>query len=1056
MSKRDILCVMVCLCGPTAIAWSAEDGLVAEWRFDEGKGTVARDSSGNGRDAAIHGATWVKQGGGHALSLDGKDDYVLFDKGRPLGLTGPVTVEAWVKPMAEAGDTIAILLGQDLSSYLLTFYATDRCYWYIGAGANSINARVKLYEWNHVVATFDGKRMTLWLDGRQAAGRDSAAKEYPKRDKFTMSTANPDLPHFKGLLDNVRVYDRALTAEEVTAHHGREAGAHGAALPKQGGEGSKADSTRFFETHANQIDVVERDDRILFANRKVGLEFRRSDRGFQLSRLYGIAARQDFLTQAKAEEFRDLFGIRMTLDPKHVGTDKRGTTEQGLLADGAMERMAGDAFIITPQPGKSVSWRCEEGDAESVLHLEWKGLDVRENKGVIDVAVKVALRGEDPLSRWRIDVRNRSGRYGIERVRFPNLSLAPIGKATDNVFIYPKWRGGLLEDPFNGPAGLGENYHKGGAYYPYYVNMQFYALYNKGSSQGIYLGTFDPKPNMIHFRIANTASEIAWSAGHFPPNITFSDEDYSLPYDCVVGPFAGDWYDACQIYRQWAVKQTWCGKGKLATRADVPTWRKETPLVFYTQMADSANGTHSQDENLTIAADHFREWLKWAGLKLPIHWYAWHKFDPGLTTQNVPFGSRRQINRPGTRWTGLPTTHGTFGNYPKVPALGEFAAECKSLRDAGGMVLPYVCLAIYDPGADQDAPYATAAGPHMARDLYGSLLLYRNLGWLPCVHTRWWRDRLKETCELLLDRENVGGFYLDVMHGMANAPCYWTPHGHSAAGGSSTTEGMHGLAREIRDAVKAKDPEAVTTGEDATENMIDVTDSLFYQRSLWPENKAPLFATVYQDYASRYGGGELSVDPGYAGRYKHAWAPGAFFIECASLFVEGAQIGRLRLRPRDMILSFQEPGHKEMIGFLGRMVGYYKQETARKFLVYGQLMRPVEFAAPSPIPMLPYTSYEVTAKAGARFPALMSGVFRCDDGELGIFVVNAGSEEVKFQVDVDPTRHGMPPGTIVDMDTISPEGASRQALNKVKGIVRLQASLPGHHMTMFRLKPTVR
>lgn len=157
-----------------------------------------------------------------------------------------------------------------------------------------------------------------------------------------------------------------------------------------------------------------------------------------------------------------------------------------------------------------------------------------------------------------------------------------------------------------------------------------------------------------------------------------------------------------------------------------------------------------------------------------------------------------------------------------------------------------------------------------------------------------------------------------------------------------------------------------------------------------------------------------------------------------------------------MILSFQEPGHKGMIDFLGRMVGYYKREVARKFLVYGQLMRPAKFAALSPMPMLPYTSYEVTAKSGAEFPALMSGVFRYDDGELGLFVVNAGSEEVKFQLDVDPTRHGMPAGAIVNVYTISPAGASRQVLNKVKGIVPLEASLSGRHITMFRLKPTVR
>ena len=157
-----------------------------------------------------------------------------------------------------------------------------------------------------------------------------------------------------------------------------------------------------------------------------------------------------------------------------------------------------------------------------------------------------------------------------------------------------------------------------------------------------------------------------------------------------------------------------------------------------------------------------------------------------------------------------------------------------------------------------------------------------------------------------------------------------------------------------------------------------------------------------------------------------------------------------------MSLSFQKPGHKGMIDFLGRMVGYYKQETAKKFLVYGQLMRPMEFAVPSPMPMLQYTSYEVTAKAGGEFPALMSGVFGSEDGELGIFIVNAGTRDLEFQAELDPARHGMAADTIVDVDTFAPDGTSRQVLSKAKGIVPLKGSLPGHHMTMFRLKPTGR
>ena len=1030
---------LLCMTAPAARAAGA-DGLLAEWNFDGGKGDVARDASGNGRDAKIFGATRVKQGGGLAVSLDGVDDYVAFVPGSPLELTGPVSVEAWIKPTRKAKG-LAVLLGQDLHSYLLGFNATDHINWYIGAGGNSISAKVKLHKWNHVAATFDGERMTLWVNGRQAAGRKSKFTSYPKRDHFIMATkGRPDLPHFKGALDNVRVYSRALSKADVVAHITKEARTYGIKVRARGGAPSAA-STQFFKTHAGVIAAEETKDAILFANRRVGLEFLRSKGGFELNRLYGVAEDQDFLTGGRLVGARDLFEVVMTLDPKHVGRDDRLKEKGGLF--GIMAEMAGDAFTIGSQGAKSVSWRREGDDAESTLHLEWKRINVRENKAALDVHVTVTLRAGDPLSYWRINVTNRSKRYGIERVRFPILPLAPIGDAKDNAFIHPTGRGCLVEDPFGQATGFGRHYNTRGAFYPHNFNMQFQALYNKESGTGIYVATRDSTPHLMNIQIANTPSEITWRPGHFPPNITFSEEDYALPYDCVAGPFRGDWFDACTIYREWAVKQSWCRKGPLSKRGDVPKWYKEAPLIFYTALSDSAEGTHSADENLTIAAEHFREILKWAGVKLPLNLYTWHDYDPTLTVSNVPFNSRRMINAPG-RWTNLPSTYEPYGNYPKAPAMLKLSAECKRLRELGGMVCPYLGLEIFDQGPTENAPYAAEAKPNITRDLYGALRTWAGLRqWQPCSQTPWWRERLKETCVLMLQRENVGGFYLDVMQGCA-LPCYWTPHGHSAAGGDSMTTGMHGLCETIYDAIKAQDPEAITTGENTAENMIDVTDGIL-GNTLAPENTVPIFAAVYQDYIPRYG---LEMSAGLND---------AFFMESASLFLEGAQVGRFRLRPRSSSLSLHKPEQKELFDFLALLVGYYKQDAAKKFLTYGRLMRPVEFCEPAPMPMLSFHHSSYVYNNGViELPALMTGVFRSEDGELGVFMVNASGEELAFQAEVDLVRHGLPKDVVVDVDRLEADGTSRKVLGKAKGVVSLKGSLPGHQVTMFRLKPTAR
>jgi len=1033
MLRLGLSFTVVCL---SSISSAAEpQGLLAEWMLDEGAGDVAHDSSGNGRDAKVYGASWVRQGDGFALSLDGPDAYVECGENQALGVTGPVTVEAWIKPMGEPRSD-AHLLGVGMSGYAMTHYR-DRLCWYVGHGKppNWLGVKLTSGQWSHVAATFGDQRMSVWVNGQEVASRKTEVKTYPLDGSFHMSSkARPGIAKFRGVLDNVRVYNRVLAREEILARLKTEGAAHGIEVYATEDAALEA-ATRFFKTHPNEIDLTEQGDSILFANRRIGLAFQRAGGSIQLTRLYGIAEEQDYLSGGVVVGFRDIFNVVMTLDPKWSRRDERGGTEGSTM--GVIDEMAGESFPVGSQRCRSVSWRKKGTATESVLEFEWKGIDVREDKGVVDVSVTVTLRGGDPLSYWRINVRNRGSRYGIERVNFPNLNLRPIGEADETMFLYPQNRGCLVRNPLENAT----RFHR---YYPHNLNMQFQALYNRQSGKGIYLGTRDPMPSLMSLQIASTRSEIAWRLSHFPPNITFAEEDFTLPYDCVAGPFQGDWFDARQIYREWAVEQSWCRKGPLTTRRDIPEWYKEAPLYFYsfqTSVAvsrDSAEGARSPslDASIPLAADHLREFLKWTGMRLPINWYGWKNYTPGLTTYDVPFNRYRVRNQ--GRWAGLPCENAHDGNYPKIGAWPNFSAECKRLRQDGGMVCPYVALEIFNQGPTENSPYAAEARPHIARDLFGNMRTWGvETSWNPCGWTQWWRNRMRETCVLLMERENVGGFYLDVMQGSC-LPCYWTPHGHSAAGGNSMTEAMHGLTEYVFDAVKAKDPEAIITGENSAENMIDVIDGILI-RTLAPENTAPILAAVYQDYIKRYGL-EITVGKG-----------DAFFIECGSLFVEGMQIGRLRLRPRDNTLSFQKPEHKEMIDFLGRVVGYYKQGTAKKFLVYGRLMRPLEFREPSPMPMLSYTSPYCSGEG--QFPALMSGAFRSEDGELGIFVVNASRQDLDFRADVDLTRHGIPKGAIVDVDTFAPDGTSRQVLSTAKGIVPLKGSLRGHYMTMFQVKP---
>ena len=74
---------------------------IAHWKFDEGEGSTAYDSTDNDNDGTIHGATWTTGKHGTALSFDGVDDYVEVTGSdssiSPLKITDTLTIEVWVK-----------------------------------------------------------------------------------------------------------------------------------------------------------------------------------------------------------------------------------------------------------------------------------------------------------------------------------------------------------------------------------------------------------------------------------------------------------------------------------------------------------------------------------------------------------------------------------------------------------------------------------------------------------------------------------------------------------------------------------------------------------------------------------------------------------------------------------------------------------------------------------------------------------------------------------------------------------------------------------------------
>ena len=151
----------------------AGKGLVADYAFRSSGGgdTTLRDESGRENHGAIHGATWRRGEKAFRLVFDGENDYVDCGAGASLDLRKAATVEVWVKPETDPLVEVGIA-GKHFSNYALTLYR-GAYWWYISSGSNQVKSAARIGAWQHVVGTFDGQDMKLYVDGKLATARKS-------------------------------------------------------------------------------------------------------------------------------------------------------------------------------------------------------------------------------------------------------------------------------------------------------------------------------------------------------------------------------------------------------------------------------------------------------------------------------------------------------------------------------------------------------------------------------------------------------------------------------------------------------------------------------------------------------------------------------------------------------------------------------------------------------------------------------------------------------------------------------------------------------------------
>jgi hypothetical protein len=212
---------------PATAAWTvtapAVTGPVAAYGFNEASGTTAADASGNSLTATITGATHTTAGkSGRALSFNGTSNLVTVADNAKLDLTRGMTLEAWVRPSNATGSR-SVIFKEQSSGPVYGMYAntsTNRPAGYVSVGGEQnirSTTQLPVNVWHHLAVTYDGVALRLYVDGGQVAYRALAGSIAVSTGALRIGGNNVWGQRFAGLIDEVRVYNRALTSTQLKA-----------------------------------------------------------------------------------------------------------------------------------------------------------------------------------------------------------------------------------------------------------------------------------------------------------------------------------------------------------------------------------------------------------------------------------------------------------------------------------------------------------------------------------------------------------------------------------------------------------------------------------------------------------------------------------------------------------------------------------------------------------------------------------------------------------------------------------------------------------------------
>ncbi len=555
-----------------------------------------------------------------------------------------------------------------------------------------------------------------------------------------------------------------------------------------------------------------------------------------------------------------------------------------------------------------------------------------------NLTVVVTIVTKNKKSGWDILVTGLE-KYSLYEVSFPQISIKADG---NDYFFLPHYSGQEIKNPKSSFISSDLLYPNG-----WDASMQFSAYYN--NNYGIYFGMHDPKSSLKTF-VTRVKDNGLLYANKIPiPNMSKAGNNWEMSGVFCIELFEGNWYEASQIYRNWASKEAeyWPKKSvskniRLETLGNIGLW---------------AYAFSTPDESMQQIEEEFSSFAEYFdGIKVGIHWYQWNYLDFDNDYPNY---------------------------FPELTGMGDLV---KRLQKSDSLfIMPYINGRLFD----QDLPnYSTDGYPYATKNSYGSSITQNfngNTFDVMCPTQIPWQNILIDASVQLTDRINCSGIYLDQVCAATPTQCMDVSHQHTLGGGSWWREGYNKMFKRIHNNLLDK---KFVTVEGGCDYLADEVDGFLVEG--WTSNNlVPAFSAVYAGQVQLIG--RATNTSNYHNQ--------AYYCKLSQALSFGIQLGRASTWiVHDSNADIAAPFLKQIATMRYKL---------RDFLAFGRMLKPLAFDGE--ISLITSTWQDYGDNIDVTISALQSSVWKnSTNDKVAILLSNASmNKTLNFSFEFNGDTYGL-------------------------------------------------